>query len=260
MTPSASDLLGAARLRLNTNYVAATDTSPSKEYLYAINATSKMLTVHHLGLSQSERIVWLCEELGLEYELKLYKRSPILAPPELKALHPLGTAPIITDGDVVLAESGAVVEYILAKYGKGQLQLKPDDRNYADYLFWLHFANGTLHPAVSRNMYMRAAKVPSDNALMKLSEEKWQHIAKMINDRLEGNEWLAGDVFTAAEVMNIFSLTTMRLFMSYSLEPYPNILKWLKRVGERPAYKEAMKKGDPGFSPLLGAEAPKALL
>lgn len=219
-----------------------------------------MLTVHHLGRSQSERIVWLCEELDLDYELKLYKRAPMLAPPELKALHPLGTAPIITDGDVVLAESSAIVEYILTKYGNGQLQLKPDDKHYADYLFWLHFANGSLQQNVSRNMYMRRAKIPDDNQLMKLSAEKGQQTIRMLDDRLKDNEWLAGEGFTAAEVMTVYSLTTARLFMGFSLEPYPNILRWLTKVGERPAYRSAMDKGDPGFQPLLGAKAPKPLL
>ena len=219
-----------------------------------------MLTIHHLGLSQSERIIWLCEELGVEYDLKLYKRSPVLAPPEYKALHPLGTAPVIVDGDVVLAESGAVIEYIMAKYGKGQLELKPDDVHFADYLFWLHVANGTVQPGASRTMYLRAAKVPSDNMLMRLSEGKWEANVKMIDDRLKDNEWLAGKVFTAADVVHVCIQTTMRIFMSYSLEPYPNILRWLKAVGERPAYRRAMGKGDPGFTPLLGSEAPKSAL
>ena len=92
-----------------------------------------MLTVHHLGKSQSERIVWLCEELGIPYDLKLYDRDPVtrLAPPEYKALHPLGAAPVITDGDVVLAESGAIIEYIVAKYGNGRLVLAADHPDFA---------------------------------------------------------------------------------------------------------------------------------
>src|SRR6202789_4607210 len=97
-----------------------------------------MLTVHHLGVSQSERIVWLCEELEIPYELKRYDRDPVtrLAPPEYKALHPLGTAPIITDGDVVLPESGAIIEYIIGKYGKGRLAGAPTPPNFAAALFW----------------------------------------------------------------------------------------------------------------------------
>lgn len=94
-----------------------------------------VLTVHHLARSQSERIVWLCEELGFDHELKVYDRSPILAPPELKTLHPSGSAPVITDGHVTLSESSAITEYILVKYGKGKLIVGPDDKGYADYLF-----------------------------------------------------------------------------------------------------------------------------
>src|SRR3954452_66527 len=107
-----------------------------------------MLTVHHLGKSQSERIVWLCEELGIPYELKRYARDPVsmLAPADYKALHPIGAAPVLTDGGLVLAESGAVLDYIIAKYGNGRLTLKPDHPDFASYLYWLHFANGSLQP------------------------------------------------------------------------------------------------------------------
>src|SRR5918912_3618440 len=107
-----------------------------------------MLTVHHLGRSQSERIVWLCEELALEYQLKRYERAPLLAPPEYKALHPIGSAPVIVDGDVVLAESAAIVDYIVAKHGAGRLILRADDPGFASFLYWFHFANGTLQPGL----------------------------------------------------------------------------------------------------------------
>ena len=110
-----------------------------------------MLTVHHLGKSQSERVVWLCEELGIPYELKRYARDPVtmLAPAEYKALHPIGTAPVITDGDFVLAESGAIVDYIMAKYGNGRLALRPDHPDFAQFLYWFHFANGTLQAGMA---------------------------------------------------------------------------------------------------------------
>ena len=113
-----------------------------------------MLIVHHLGKSQSERIVWLCEELKLPYELKLYARDPVtmLAPPEYKALHPIGAAPVICDGDLVLAESGAIMEYILARYGNGRLVPAVNDPDFAAHLYWFHFANGTLQPSMGRNM------------------------------------------------------------------------------------------------------------
>ena len=219
-----------------------------------------VLTVHHLARSQSERIVWLCEELGIDYELKVYDRCPMLAPPELKRLHPSESAPVITDEDVTLAESGAIAEYILVKYGKGRLVLGPETRNYADYLFWLHFAIGTLQPSVSRNMFLRLAQVPADNQIMASTVSRREHAISMLNKRLEDKEWLAGTDFTAADVMTVTSLTTMRLWMPYSLEPYPNVISYLKRVGEREGYQRAMAKGDPGFEPLLGAEAPTPLV
>lgn len=219
-----------------------------------------VLTVHHLVRSQSERIVWLCEELGLDYELRVYERCPILGPPELKKLHASGTAPLITDGDVVLGESGAIAEYILVKYGKGKLVVAPDDKNYAEYLFWLHFANGTLQLSVSRNMFLRMAQVPAENQIMASAVSRREHAVGLMNERLKDNEWLAGSKFTAADVMSVVSLTTMRLFMPYSLEPYPNVISYLKRVSMREGYKRAMAKGDPGLEPVLGAGAPKPLL
>jgi len=100
------------------------------------------LTVHHLQVSQSERVVWLCEELGIDYELKIYQRDPLFAPADYKALHPTGSAPVIEDNDKVLAESAACVEYIAQVYGRGRFFVKPGDENYADFLYYFHFANG----------------------------------------------------------------------------------------------------------------------
>ena len=218
-----------------------------------------VLTVHHLRRSQSERIVWLCEELHLDYELKGYDRAPILAPPELKSLHLQGGAPVITDGDVTLAESGAIMEYILVKYGKGKLVVSPEGKNYADYLYWLYYANGTLQATVSRNLFMRLAQTPADNSMMKAAVSRREHAIGLVDDRLKDNEWLAGKEITAADIMTVVSLTTMRLFMPYSLESYPNVLAYLKKVGARAEYKRAMAKGDPGMEPVLGAEAPEPL-
>src|ERR687888_2475252 len=128
-----------------------------------------MLTVHHLGRSQSERIVWLCEELGLDYELKRYDRAPLLAPPEYKALHPIGTAPVITDGRLALGESGAIVEYILARYGNGRLARQPHHPEFANYLYWLHFANGSFQALLHRTLIARRLEPPAgDPGLMSL--------------------------------------------------------------------------------------------
>jgi len=211
-----------------------------------------MLTVHHLGKSQSERIVWLCEELGISYELKVYDRDKVtrLAPPEYKALHPLGAAPVITDEDVVLAESAAIIEYIVAKYGKGRLVLRPDHPDFAQFLYWFHFANGTLQPATGRNMILGRLNLPSDNPMLRAMKGRLDLALGLIEARLATVEYLAG-AFTTADIMSVFSLTTMRLFLPFDLAPYPAILAYLQRIGRRDAYQRAMSKGDPDMVPLL---------
>ncbi|KAL4803391.1 glutathione S-transferase [Aspergillus unguis] len=217
------------------------------------------LTVHHLKVSQSERVLWLCEELGIPYELKTYSRTPLLAPPELKAVHPQGSAPAIHDsnGDITLAESGACIEYIAHKYGNGKLFLKPDHPNYADFLYYFHFANGTLMPNVSRLMLGKLAKLEPDNPMVGYAKDRTGKTLKLVDDRLKDNTWLAGEEFTAADIMAVFPLATGRYFAQYSLADYPNIVKWLRRVGERDAYKRAMEKGDPGLKIPLGVESPE---
>jgi glutathione S-transferase len=217
-----------------------------------------MLTVHHLGQSQSERIVWLCEELGIPYDLKVYRRQPnFQAPAEYRALHPMGLAPIITDsgitdGDLVLAESSAVVDYILATYGKGQLRPGADDAAFADYLYWFHFANGSLQPAIMRVLVTRRLEAPADHPAAKIGLTRFAMMLGMMDARLADHPWLAGAEFTAADIMPVFTLTTMRHFAPYDLAPYPHILGYLQRIAARPAYRRAMEKGDPGMELLLG--------
>lgn len=212
-----------------------------------------MLTIHHLGRSQSERIIWLCEELGLLYELKRYDRDPvtILAPPELRALHPLGAAPVITEGDLVLAESGAIVEYIIAKHGGGRLALGPDHPDFAQYLYWFHFANGNLQPSMGRCMILRRLRLPPDNPILLAMQGRLDRVLGLVEARLGEAEHLAGTEFTAADIMTVFSLTTMRSFPPLDLAPYSNILAYLQRIGAREAYRRAMQKGDPDMKPML---------
>jgi glutathione S-transferase len=212
-----------------------------------------MLTVHHLGKSQSERIVWLCEELGIAYELKRYDRDTetMLAPPEYKALHPVGAAPVITDGPVVLAESVAIVEYILALHGGAQLAPAPDDPRFADYLYWFHFTNGTLQPSLGRNLVLKWIGIDDSNPAGEMMAERAERELRLVDARLREFPYLAGDTFTAADIMIVFSLTTMRHFLPYPIAPYPNIMAYLARIAERPAYRAAMAKGDPGMELLL---------
>jgi glutathione S-transferase len=212
-----------------------------------------MLTVHHLGKSQSERIVWLCEELGLSYELKVYGRDPVtrLAPAQYKALHPLGAAPVITDGEVVLAESGAIIDYIVARYGQGRLVLGSDHPDFAAFLYWYHFANGTLQPATGRNMILGRLNLPQDNALLRAMKGRLDLALGLVEARLASSDYLSGRDFTTADIMIVFTLTTMRLFLPLELGAYPAILAYLQRIGRRGAYRRAMEKGDPGMAPML---------
>ena len=212
-----------------------------------------MLTVHHLGKSQSERIVWLCEELGIPYELKRYARDPvtILAPADYKALHPIGAAPVITDGDLVLAESGAVIDYILAKYGDGRLALKSGDPDFASFLYWFHFADGTLQANMGRNMILNRLQLADDNPVLSATRTRVDRAFDLVEARTREADYLAGSTFTAADIVMGFSLTTMRYFLPYDLARCPNIVGYLARIGGRPAYRRAMEKGDPGMALLL---------
>lgn len=211
-----------------------------------------MINVHHLGHSQSERIVWLCEELGIPYALKRYSRDAAtrLSPPELKALHPLGAAPLIEDGDLLLAESAAIVEYLIAVHGGGRLKPGPEHPDFAPFLYWFHFANGNLQPVMLRRMTLGRA-LPADHPVLAATQERLDKVLALVEERLGQAPCFAGDEFTAADIMSVFSLTTMRLFMPIDLGPYPNIRAYLQRIGERPAYQRAMAKGDPDLTPLL---------
>lgn len=213
-----------------------------------------MLTIHHLGHSQSERVVWLCEELDIPYELRHYTRDAVtvLSPPEFKALHPLGAAPVIEDGDVLLAESAAIVEYIIVKHGGGRLKPGPEHPDYAAFLYWFHFSNGNLQPAIGRLMMMSRAKLAADHPVLVSVQGRLDRVLSLVEARLGEAAWLAGSEFTAADIMSVFSFTTMRLFQPIDLAPYPNIRAYLQRIGERPAYRRAMAKGDPDLVPMLG--------
>jgi glutathione S-transferase len=212
-----------------------------------------MLTIHHLHQSQSERIVWLCEELGLAYTLRPHARDAVtrMSPPELKALHPLGAAPIIEDDGLVLAESAAIVEYLIVKHGGGRLKPGPDRPDYAGFLYWFHFANGNLQPTVMRFMTMQRAGLPQDHPLVAATRERLERVLAHVEAKLAASPWLAGETFTAADIMSVFSFTTMRLFQPFDLAPCPHVRAWLQRAAARPAYRRALAKADPGLVPLL---------
>ena len=212
-----------------------------------------MLKIHHLGHSQSERIVWLCEELGIPYELAKYTRDPVtrLSPPELRALHPLGAAPLIEDEGMLLAESAAIVEFILTRYGEGRLRHGPDHPDFATYLYWFHFANGNLQPVMLRSMIVGRTGLSPGHPVQASVQGRLEKVLALVETRLAESNYLAGRDFTAADIMSVFSLTTMRLFYPVDLSPYPKIRAYLQRIGARPAYRRAMAKGDPDLTPML---------
>ncbi|KAK4504061.1 hypothetical protein PRZ48_004976 [Zasmidium cellare] len=207
------------------------------------------LTIHHLGHSQSDRVVWLAEELGLTYDLKKYTRSPVLSPPEFKALHPIGAAPVIEDttphGPIKLAETEACVEWICNVHGNGKLLVKPGEKNYADFLFYYHVTNGTLQPAVGRVMALQMSGMKKGQATLDRYEAKVYQVLDLLNSRLGDVPWLAGEEFSAADIMVIFSLTTMREFCPVDLSGYKNLLSYVHKIVKRPAYQRYLEKGDP---------------
>ena len=190
---------------------------------------------------------------GVPYELTHHNRDAvtILSPPELKALHPLGAAPVITDGALVLAESGAIMEYIIAIHGGGRLALGASHPDFAHYLYWFHFANSNLQSIMGRNMMLRRLDLAPSNPVLVSTIGRLERALDLVEARLGDTPYLAGDEFTAADIMIVFSLTTMRYFLPLDLAPYPHIRAYLRRIGDREAYQRAMQKGDPEMALLL---------
>jgi glutathione S-transferase len=214
-----------------------------------------MLTIHHLRLSQSERIVWLAEELGLDYDLKLYTRRTDnrLAPDEYKALHPMGIAPVITDAkdgqSLVLGESGAIIDYIVAKYAPDTALVPGADHpDFADHLFYLHWANATF---MTNGMMALVAQFMGAKELPAFVADRVTKGWAIVEKRLGEAEYFGGAQLTTADIMMGFQLTTSRAMSGMSIEGMPNLQAYLKRIGERPAYQQAMAKCEPGMPPKL---------
>lgn len=211
-----------------------------------------MLIVHHLGISQSDRIVWLCEELDLPYEMVKYDRAPTGGgPAAYKALFPYGTAPVIQDGDRWLGESGAIVEYIIHRHAGGRLAVAPDQPNYADYLYWSHFANASFMAGGMWELGLILQEIGPEERVRRPGRSRWEKAFDVVEQRLGEAPFFAGDAFTAADIMMHFPLTHMRRFVPFDLSGSPKTLAYLQRIGERPAYRRAMAKADPGVEPFL---------
>ena len=205
-----------------------------------------MITIYHLSTSRSERIIWLMEELGLPYRIERLERQPNLAAPDrLKEVHPLGHAPIIRDGDITLAESGAIVDYITRRHAGGRLAVGPEAPNYADYLFWLHFAEGSFASQLLREWYLDLLVTADDHPLMRRARATTRDLMAFVEDRLGTVPFFAGPEFTAADIMMAFPFTTMQTFRRLDLDENPNIRAYVARIGDRDAYGRAMRIAEP---------------
>ena len=203
-----------------------------------------MLVVHHLNNSRSQRILWLLEELGAPYEIKFYQRDAVtnLAPPELKGVHPLGKSPVITDGDVTIAESGAIVDYIIRRHGGGRLAPTPDAPDREAYLEWLHYAEGSAMLPLMLQLYVMRLGEAGAPLKDRIDGEIDNHLG-YINGALEGRDYLLAGGFSGADVQLSFVGEVGRAFGR--LGALPNLAAWVERIHAHPAFKAALEKGGP---------------
>ena len=216
-----------------------------------------MITVHHLNNSRSQRILWLLEELGLEYQIKRYQRDPqtMLAPPELKAVHPLGKSPVITDGELTIAESGAITEYLIDRYGQGRLAPAVGTPERLRYTYWLHYAEGSaMTPLLLKLVFNRVETAPMPffakpfakgishkvNSTF-IDPQINQHFSYM-NNELAATGWFAGDQFSAADVQMSFPLEAAAAHAGLDAR-WPNLSAFLQRIHARPGYQRALERG-----------------
>ena len=206
-----------------------------------------MITLYHLGVSQSDRIVWLMEELGLPYQLEWFDRGEDgLAPPEYLALHPAAMAPVIRDGDRVLAESTAIVQYIAHKHAGGKLTVAPDADNYADYLYWLEFNNNVLCGFFVRKALEEAGMGDGDGLIGKVTKRRTEGLFRQMDKHLSSCTYLAGEEFTLADVMSGFAVTTLPAATGGKMvEGLPNVQRYAERITRRPAWQKAMDIAGP---------------
>jgi len=201
-----------------------------------------MLVVHHLNDSRSQRILWMLEELGAPYEIKPYARDATtrLAPPELTAVHPLGKSPVITDGDITIAESGAVVDYIQRKYGGDKFGPPAGEAASEKYKEWLHYAEGSAMLPLMLNMYVGRLGEAGAPLQPRIQSEMANYLG-YVEGSLAGRDWLMGKDITAADIQMSFVCEVARAMGQ--MDKYPNIKGWVDRFQARPAYQRSLEKG-----------------
>lgn len=218
-----------------------------------------MITVHHLNDSRSQRVLWLLEELELAYRIKHYQRDPktMLAPDELRKVHPLGKSPVITDDGVTVAESGAIVEYLVDRYGKGSLAPKPGTPERLRWTYWLHFAEGSAMPPLLMKLafdQVASAPVPffikpitrmiAAKAMSSYVRPNLERQFDFMEAELSRSTWFAGDEFSAADIQMSFPLEAAAERAGLDTSR-PKLMAFLDRIHARPAYKKALKRGGP---------------
>lgn len=216
-----------------------------------------MITVHHLNNSRSQRVLWLLEELGCNYEVKRYERDAktMLAPRELKAIHPLGKSPVITDGDNTLAETGAIIDYLMERYGSGRLIPPAGSKDKLRYTYWMHYAEGSaMTPLLLKLVFTRipmnapglmkgVVKAVMAKAQERLSDPQIRTHLDYWDAELSKAEWFAGDAFTAADIMMSFPLEAAAARADGKSKPM--VKAFLDRIHARRAYQDALKRGGP---------------
>jgi glutathione S-transferase len=222
----------------------------------AIRVAPNMITVHHLNNSRSQRVLWLLEELELPYEIVRYERDSktMLAPPELKKIHPLGKSPVITDEGRTIAESGAILEYLVDRYGKGRFAPPPGTDERLRYTYWLHYAEGSaMPPLLLKLIFRRLPESPMPGLVRPIVRKISRSVqdllvdpqlkthAKYWNDELARSAWFAGDEFTAADIQMSFPLEAASARAGTDMGD--NVKTWLARIHTRPAYQRALKTG-----------------
>jgi glutathione S-transferase len=203
-----------------------------------------MLQVHHLNNSRSQRVLWLLEELGLDYEIVKYQRDATtnLAPESLQAVHPLGKSPVLKDGDRVLIESGAIIDYLVRRHGGGRLAPPPSSPDYDLYQQWLHYAEGSAMLPLMLKLYLGRLGEAGAPLAPRVDGEIERHVG-YLDSQLSGRDYFVGDAFSAADVQLSFPVQAAR--MLHGLEKFPNLARFLDRMTARPAYQKALERGGP---------------
>jgi glutathione S-transferase len=203
-----------------------------------------VIEVHHLNNSRSQRVLWLLEELELPYQIVAYQRdaATMLAPESLQKIHPLGKSPVIRDGDQVVIESGAILEYLVRRYGKGRLAPPESSPEAVRYLQLMHYAEGSAMLPVMLLLYAGRLGEASAPLRPRITSELDRHMG-WLDAELSGRDFFVGDALTAADVQLSFPIQATRRL--YGLEKFPNLARFLERMEARPAYRRALERGGP---------------